>query len=117
MKSCLLPNIIMKHLKLFKRGWSYQTSFSSEPARCTKHYNDLVLIIVMLYTIYLPERTINYLMERIEKVQYEAASAIAGAWHGYTRMRLYEALVWETLSDCRWHQRIIQIYKIQKNMT
>ena len=56
-------------------------------------------------------------MERMEQVQYQAALAITGCWHGSNRAKLYEELGWETLSDRRWSRRLIQLYKIRNNMT
>ena len=34
--------------------------------------------------------TLNYLMELTEKVQYQAALAVTGAWQGSDRVKLYE---------------------------
>ena len=40
-------------------------------------------------------------METIEKTQYQAALAVTGAWQGTSRIKLYEELGWESLSDRR----------------
>ena len=61
--------------------------------------------------------TLNSLMERIEKVQYQAALVITGAWHGSNRNKIYDELGWESLSDRRWSRRLIQLYKIRNNIT
>ena len=61
--------------------------------------------------------TLNSLMEKVERIQYQAALAITGTWHGSNRAKLYEELGWESLSDRRWCRRILQIYKIKNNMT
>ena len=45
--------------------------------------------------------TLSSLMERVERIQYQAALAITGAWQGSNRAKLYEELGWETLSDRR----------------
>ena len=47
----------------------------------------------------------------------EKALAIAGTWQGSNRTKLYEELGWETLSDRRWCRRILQIHKIENNLT
>ena len=60
---------------------------------------------------------LNVLMEELEKVQYQAAMAITGVWQGSNRSKLYEELGWESLSDRRWCRRILQIDKINNNMT
>ena len=61
--------------------------------------------------------TLNSLMEKVERIQYQAALAITGTWQGSNRTKLYEELGWETLSDRRWCRRILQIHKIKNNMT
>ena len=43
--------------------------------------------------------TLNSLMEKVERIQYQAALAITGAWPGSNRSKLNEELGWETLSD------------------
>ena len=56
-------------------------------------------------------------MEKAEKVQYQAALAITGAWQGSSLSKLYEDLGWESLSDRRWCRRILQVHKIVTNNT
>ena len=45
--------------------------------------------------------TFNSLMEKLERVQYQAALAVTGAWQGSNCSKLNEELEWETLSDRR----------------
>ena len=61
--------------------------------------------------------TLNSLMEKVERIQYQAALAVSGTWRGSSRSKLYEELGWETLSDRRMCRRILQIHKIFKNKT
>ena len=61
--------------------------------------------------------TLNSLMEKIERIQYQAALAISGAWRGSSRSKIYEELGWESLSDRRMGRRILQIHKILNNKT
>ena len=56
-------------------------------------------------------------MEEIERIQYQAALAISGAWKGSSRVKLYEELGWESLSERRSTRRTLQIHKIEKNCT
>ena len=51
-------------------------------------------------------------MEMIEKIQYQAALAVTGTWQGTSRVKIYEELGWESLSDRRISRRVLQIYKI-----
>ena len=62
-------------------------------------------------------RTLNYLMEKVERIQYQAALAITGAWQGSSRSKIYDELGWETLSDRRKCRRVLQIHKIINNNT
>ena len=52
------------------------------------------------------------LMMKVESIQYQAALAVTGTWKGSNRVKLYEELGWESLSDRR---RILQIHKIVDN--
>ena len=56
-------------------------------------------------------------MEKVEKIQYQAALAITGAWQGSSRSKMYDELGWETLSDRRNCRRVLQIHKIINNNT
>ena len=60
---------------------------------------------------------LHSLMEKIEKIQYQAALAVTGCWQGTSRNKIFEELGWETLSDRRRSRRILQIHKIITNMT
>ena len=60
---------------------------------------------------------LNYLMNSIERIQYQAALAITGAWKGTNPNKTYEELGWESLTDRRWSRRLIRFYKIQNNYT
>ena len=59
--------------------------------------------------------TLSSLMQKVGRIQYQAALAISGAWRGSSRSKLYEELGWETLSDRRMSRRILQIHKIYNN--
>ena len=61
--------------------------------------------------------TLNSIMEKLEKVQYQAALAITGAWQGSSRSKIYDELGWESLSDRRNCRRVLQIHKIIINDT
>ena len=62
-------------------------------------------------------RMLGSLMEKVERIQYQAALAITGAWQGSSRSKLYDELGWETLSDRRKFRRTLQIHKIINNNT
>ena len=51
-------------------------------------------------------------MEKTERIQYQAALAITGAWQGSCHSNLYQELGWESLSDRSWCRRILQMHKI-----
>ena len=52
------------------------------------------------------------LMDLIERVQYKAALIVSGCWHGTSRVKLYDELGWESLSDRRMLHRLTTFYKI-----
>ena len=56
-------------------------------------------------------------MERVEKLQYQAALAVTGAWQGTSRVKIYEQLRRESLSDRRMSKRVLQLHKIIDDKT
>ena len=52
-------------------------------------------------------RTLSSVMEKVERVQYQAALAITGAWQGSSRSKIYDELGWETLSDRCKYRRVL----------
>ena len=61
--------------------------------------------------------TLNSLMDKVERIQYQAALAITGAWQGSSRSKIYEEWGWESLSDRRKCRCVLQIHKIVNNTT
>ena len=61
--------------------------------------------------------TLTAPMEKLEKIQYQAALAVTGTWKGSNRTKLYEELGWESLDDRRRCRRILQVHKIVNNKT
>ena len=59
---------------------------------------------------------LNFMMQSLESIQYQAALAVSGAWKGSSATKLYEELGWESLSDRRWLRRLCQFYKIQNDL-
>ena len=60
---------------------------------------------------------VTALMEKVERIQYQAALAVTGTWQGSSRIKLYEELGWESLMDRRRRRRILQIHKIENGVT
>ena len=61
--------------------------------------------------------TLTAPMEKVERIQYQAALAVTGSWQHSSRTKLYEELGWESLSDRRKCRRILQVHKIENGMT
>ena len=61
--------------------------------------------------------SLNYLMEKVENIQYQAALAVTGAWQGSNSVKLYEELGWESLSERRMCKRVLQIHNIVDGRT
>ena len=57
------------------------------------------------------------MMNLIEQVQYKAALIVSGCWQGTSRVKLYDELGWESLTDRRWFRRLALYYKITNEMT
>ena len=53
--------------------------------------------------------------QRLEQTQYSAALAVAGAWRGTSRERLYRELGWEDLYHRRWYRRLCHFYNLIKS--
>ena len=52
------------------------------------------------------------MMEKVERIQYQAALAITGAWQGSSRSKIYDELGLESPSDHRNCRCVLHIYKI-----
>ena len=57
---------------------------------------------------------LHSLMESVERIQYQAALAVSGAWKGTSRVKLYEDIGWESLSDRRWCKRILHLHRSEE---
>ena len=77
--------------------------------KCSRKFQILCPMIV--------GRTLNSLMDKVERMQYQAALAITGAWQGTSRSKIYDELGWEALSDRRKCRCVLQIHKIRDNNT
>ena len=103
----------MESLNIFRNSYPLKLLI-----KCITLWSVLTWINLILYITYQPQInlgvTLNSLMEKVERTQYQAALAITGTWQGKNRSKLYEELGWETLSDRRWCRRILQIHKIEK---
>ena len=51
-------------------------------------------------------------IERIEKVEYQAALEVTGCGQGTSRNKLYYELGRESLAPRRWARRLIQLFKV-----
>ena len=60
---------------------------------------------------------LNCLIEKVERIQYQAALAITGDWQGSSRSKIYDKLGWESLSHRRKCRRSLQFHKIITNST
>ena len=55
------------------------------------------------------------LMSMIESIQYKAGLLVSGCWQGTNRVKLYNELGWESLSDRRLFHRLSLYRKIKAN--
>ena len=107
---------IIKHLNRFL---PFKTLVQMYFALSRSHLDYCDIIYHLPETIHQPPEGVSLksLMEKIEKVQYSAGLAITGAWQGTDRVKLYEELGWESLSDRRKSRRILQFHKIVDQAT
>ena len=80
-------------------------------------YADIVYHIPHSINVSDSSLNLNSLMEKIERVQYQAALAITGCWQGSSKSKLYKQLGWESLSERRWAHRLCQIFKMTHGLT
>ena len=68
-------------------------------------------------SLFVTSSRLSYWMGLIERVQYQATSAVTGTWQGTNTDKFYEELGWESLSKRRCFHRLVQFFKIQNNLT
>ena len=105
---------IIKHLSFFLPRKALDQMYKAV-VRSHFDYCDVLYHIPSMHTQL--GMSLTDLMEQAERIQYQAALAITGAWQGSSRSKLYEELGWESLSERRWCRRILQIHKIVSNKT
>ena len=70
--------------------------------RSQLEYCDVIYHHPPLVGKHLSIQSLNELMSMVESIQYGAALATTGAWKGTSKVKLYEELGWESLSQRRW---------------
>ena len=76
---------------------------------------DVIYHIPEIESLFSSSLKLSHWMEQIERVQYQAALAVSGAWQGTNMDKLYEEIGWESLSNRRWFRRLVQLFKIQND--
>ena len=76
---------------------------------------DVIYHIPEIESLFSSSIKLSYWMDQIERVQYQAALAVSGAWQGTNMDKIYEELGWESLSRRRWFRRLVQFFKIQND--
>lgn len=59
----------------------------------------------------------NYLMDKLESIQYQAGIIATGCWQHTSQIKLYKELGWESLAERRRFHRLTYYYKIKNNLT
>ena len=80
-------------------------------------YCDFIYDIPALENAFSSDINLNYQMNTLESLQYQAALAVTGAWKGTNRDKIYEELGWESLHNRRMFRRLTQFYKIMNGLT
>ena len=105
---------IIKHLSIFLPRKILDHMYKSL-ARSHLDYCDILYHIPPVQTQL--GLTLSDSMEKTERIQYQAALDVTGAWQGSSRSKLNEELGWESLSERHWFKRILQLHKILSNKT
>lgn len=71
---------------------------------------DVIYHLPEIESLFSSSIKLPYWMEQIEKVQYQAALAVSGAWQGSNMEKIYEELGWESLSRRRWFRRLVHFF-------
>ena len=101
---------LIKHLNRFLPYRALNQMYNAL-ARSHLDYCDIIFHIPEIFKPPLLG-SLTGLMEDLEKVQYQAGLAVSGAWKGTSRIKLYNELGWESLSDRRLTRRVLQLHKI-----
>ncbi len=80
-------------------------------------YCDIIYHTPHIVNVFDHSISLNTSMERIERVQYQAALSVTGTWQGTNRNRLYDELGWESLNYRRWFRRLVLFYKIHNGQS
>ena len=86
-------------------------------ARPHLDYCDFIYHIPPLENEQNSDINLNYQMNALESLQYQAGLAITGAWRGSNRDKIYEELGWEALHNRRWFRRLTIFYKIMNGLS
>ena len=78
---------------------------------------DVIYNLPVKQDIFTSKMNLSFWMEKIEKVQYQAAIAVTGTWKTTSREKIYDELGWEPLWKRRWFRHLVQFYKIQNGLT
>ena len=87
---------IIKHLNSFLPFHSLNQMYSAL-VRSHLDYCDVIYHIPPKMYPFPLGMSLHDHMEMKEKIQYQAALAVTGAWQGTSRVKLYEELGWESL--------------------
>ena len=100
----------MRHLRSYLPSKSLDQIYK---IRIRPHldYCDVIYHIPALENAFNSDIKLNYQMNTLESLQYQAALAVTGAWKGTNRGKIYEELGWESLHNRRMFRRLTHFTK------
>ena len=107
---------IMKFMSRYVPRSTLETMYKSY-VRSLLEYGDIIYHHPPIHGNAATTNNLNELMSKIESVQYRAALVTTGAWKHTNKIKLYEELGWESLSERRWLRRMTLFSKIVNNQT
>ena len=76
-------------------------------ARSYLDYYDIIYHQATKISTYGP--TLTSTMKEVDRVHYRGALVVTGGWRSTNRYKIREELGWESLTDCRKMNRLIQL--------
>ena len=107
---------LIKHLRSYLPTEALMSIYTAH-IRSHLDYCDFIYHIPALICNFSTDINLNFVMQKLESLQYQAGLAITGMWQCTNRDKVYDELGWEPLHLRRYFRRLTQFYKIVNGLT
>ena len=107
---------LIKHLRSYLPTDALVSIYTAH-VRSHLDYCDFIFHIPELPGNFSTDINLNYIMDKLESLQYQAGLAATGMWKGTNRDKVYDELGWEPLHLRRYFRRLTIFYKIMNDLT